>query len=117
MLSTLFIPSILHFFKKINIPNMVEPKLFVNKKLKKNSILQNNSHEIKGPCVKRKSLDLDDLFEFSAARDRALERNACRPSTVPPSAEYVPHRVFINHIDSFNGKHLASVSICTKIFF
>lgn len=89
---------------------MVEPIPFINKRHRGDSF-SNNGREKNTASTGRKSICLDELFEFNAARERALERNACRPAQGPPFAEFVPQRVFINHIDSFNGKRLASVSI------
>lgn len=54
--------------------------------------------------------DLDDLFGFTAARQRAGEE-AANITSVYDEDHFVPHRVFINHVDSFNGRHISSVLI------
>lgn len=52
--------------------------------------------------------DLDELFGFSAARKRAEEPDAKVPID-DVDAQFVPHRIFLNHVDSFSGKHISSV--------
>lgn len=51
--------------------------------------------------------DLDELLGFSAARKRAEE--ATTNPTIYEEPNFIPNRVFVNHVDTFNAKHIASV--------
>ena len=48
-------------------------------------------------------IDLDELFGFNEV--------LCREAEKPEEhiLSYIPHRIFINHCDCFNGKYLIKV--------
>ncbi|KAK5648243.1 hypothetical protein RI129_003135 [Pyrocoelia pectoralis] len=50
--------------------------------------------------------DLDELFGFSAARKRAEE--ALDDINIYDEPSFLPHRVFLNLVDGFNGKYISS---------
>ncbi|KAK4884795.1 hypothetical protein RN001_001066 [Aquatica leii] len=57
--------------------------------------------------------DLDELFGFAEARKRAEE--AAENEDIYNEPNFIQRRVFINHIDKFNGKHLA-VFLSEQVF-
>lgn len=86
---------------------MNEPLRFINKSRnnpKNASELKEVHPELEG-C---KSIDLDELFQFSAARERALQRNA-ELEYEQPFKNFMPNMVFMNHVDSLNGRIIADV--------
>ncbi|KAL0269649.1 UNVERIFIED_CONTAM: hypothetical protein PYX00_007306 [Menopon gallinae] len=84
---------------------MAEPVRFVGKNKgnhKRGTELKETYPKLKG-C---KSIDLDELFQFSASRERAMQRNAEQEYEIPLK-HFMGNMVFINHVDSYNGRVLA----------
>lgn len=53
--------------------------------------------------------DLDQLFGFSAAREKAAEGVVVDIGNAYEELNYIPNRIFLNHVDTFNGRHISSV--------
>lgn len=53
--------------------------------------------------------DIDDLFGFSAARKKAEDTAALGAAALYEEPNYIPHRIFLNHVDSYNARHISSV--------
>nr|CAD7445814.1 unnamed protein product [Timema bartmani] len=52
----------------------------------------------------RESLSLDDIFGFSEAKHLSDEKKM----EIVEEPKFIPYRVFINHIDSFHGRHISN---------
>ena len=82
---------------------MNTPKAFIRKKTP--------SAMIQETAIKKKScFNLEDIMQFEAARQRALNQPPPETQT-KPFTEFLPSRIFINEIDTFIGSHLVKVII------
>lgn len=98
---------------------MNNPKPFSKKKSLtsfKDKSLAAKDEEDKKSCV-----NMEELMQFEAARQRALAKIS--PEAYPkPFSEFVPYRIFINNVDTFNGAHFVRVStslgfLYSKIYY
>lgn len=84
------------------------PKPFTKKKSQ--TILHtNNSKENAKQNAKSFCFNMEELMQFEAARQRALAQIPIENNTKPFS-EFLLNRIFINHIDHFNGSHYVKVN-------
>nr|CAD7411938.1 unnamed protein product [Timema cristinae] len=68
------------------------------------SIIKDVLDKLEDSVSRRESLSLDDIFGFSEAKHLIDEKKM----EIVEEPKFIPYRVFMNHIDSFHGRHISN---------